>query len=143
MRQTTMFKNGERGHNWLHVDADGKILGRLAVKVAAALVGKHRPDYTPHVDTGDFVIVTNAEKIVMTGAKGDQNLKLRYSGYPGGQKAETYNQVRERKPEKLIEDAVRRMMPKHKLARHMLTKLKVYRGAVHPHQAQNPQTLEV
>lgn len=143
MRQTTMFKPGERTHNWLHVDADGQVLGRLAVKVAAALVGKHRPDYTPHVDTGDFVIITNAEKIVMTGDKGNQNLKLRYSGYPSGLKAETYNQVRDRKPELLIEDAVRRMMPKNKLARHMLTKLKVYRGPNHPHQAQNPQTLPV
>lgn len=142
MRQTTFLKNNERQKQWLHVDADGQILGRMAVKIAAALTGKHRPDYTPHVDTDDFVIVTNAEKVEMTGRKAEQNLKLRWSGYPGGQKSETYGQVRERRPEKLIEDAVRRMMPKNKLSRHMLTKLKVYRGPAHPHQAQNPQPLE-
>lgn len=95
----------------------------------------------PHIDTGDFVIVTNAEKIVMTGNKGDQKIKTRYSGYPGGLRAQTYNQIREKKPESLIEDAVKRMLPKGRLGRQMIDKLKVYKGDAHPHQAQQPTAL--
>lgn len=140
-RQTYFAKAGEVPQTWRHVDAEGQHLGRLAVDVASVLMGKHRPEYTPHVDTGEFVVVTNAKKVVMTGKKADQRLKLRYTEHPGGLKAETYGSVRERKPELLIEDAVRRMLPKSRLGRHMLKKLKVYPGVEHPHQAQNPKPL--
>lgn len=124
--------------NWRLVDATDVSLGRLAVDVATVLMGKHRPEYTPHVDCGDFVIVINGSKVGMTGAKGEQNMKQRYSRYPGGLKEESYASVRDRRPEKLIEDAVRRMLPKNRLSRHMLKKLKVYPGAEHPHQSQQP-----
>jgi len=143
MRQTYYAKNGDVAQNWHHVDADGKRLGRLAVEVATVLMGKHRPEYTPHVDTGDFVVITNADKVVMTGRKAEQRIKTRFSGYPGGLKANTYQELLERKPESVIEDAVRRMLPKNRLGRQMLSKLKVYRGDSHPHQAQQPQTLEI
>ncbi len=126
------------GKAWRLVDATEQPLGRLAVEVATVLMGKHRPEYTPHVDCGDFVIVTNAHKVGLTGRKAEQRLKLRYTRYPGGLKAESYGQLRERRPGKLIEDAVRRMLPKSRLGRHMLTKLKVYPDATHPHQAQQP-----
>jgi large subunit ribosomal protein L13 len=137
-RQTFFAKNGELHKQWRHVDAQGQPLGRLAVEVATVLMGKHRPEYTPHVDTGDFVIVTNATKVALTGNKGEQRLKMRYTEYPGGLKTETYASVRDRKPEKLIEDAVRRMLPKNRLGRVMLNKLKVYPGSEHPHASQNP-----
>jgi large subunit ribosomal protein L13 len=137
-RQTFFAKTGEVPKQWRHVDAEGQPLGRLAVEVATVLMGKHRPEYTPHVDTGDFVIVTNAGKVAMTGNKAQQRLKMRYTEYPGGLKTETYESVRRRKPEKLIEDAVRRMLPKNRLGRQMLTKLKVYPAADHPHVSQNP-----
>jgi large subunit ribosomal protein L13 len=141
MRQTTFAKSHELQKNWFIVDAEGKRLGRMAVDIATVLMGKHRPEYTPHIDSGDFVIVINAEKIVMTGNKGDQKIKTRYSGYPGGLRARTYNQILEIKPESLVEDAVRRMIPKGRLGRSMLSKLKVYKGDVHPHQAQQPTEL--
>jgi len=124
--------------NWRLVDAADVSLGRLAVDVATVLMGKHRPEYTPHVDCGDFVIIINGSKVGMTGSKADQNMKQRYSRYPGGLKEESYGDLRERRPEKLIEDAVRRMLPKNRLSRHMLKKLKVYPGAEHPHQSQQP-----
>ena len=143
MRQTYYAKNDEVPKNWHLVDASGKRLGRLAVEVATVLMGKHRPEYTPHVDTGDFVIITNAEKIVMTGRKAEQRIKTRFSGYPGGLKANTYEELLETKPESVIEDAVRRMLPKNRLGRQMLSKLKVYRGESHPHQAQQPQPLAI
>lgn len=143
MRQTTFVRKEDATHGWRHVDASGKRLGRLAAEIAPYLMGKHRPDYTPHVDLGDFIVVTNAEKIEMSGRKFEQRTKSRYSGYPGGLKVETYASIRDRKPEALIEDAVRRMLPKGILGRKMLTKLKVYKGADHPHQAQNPTPLEV
>ncbi len=134
MRRETFFaKAGDVAHVWRHVNAEGQPLGRLAVEVATVLMGKHRPEYTPHVDTGDFVIVTNATKVALTGNKADQRLKMRYTEYPGGLKTETYGSVRQRRPEKLIEDAVRRMLPKNRLSRHMMKKLKVYPGADHPH----------
>jgi large subunit ribosomal protein L13 len=142
-RQTTYLKPGEQKFAWRLVDADGQHLGRLASEVATVLMGKHRPEYTPHVDCGDFVVVTNASKVAMTGRKAEQRLKMRYTRFPGGLKAESYGQVRERKPEKLIEDAVRRMLPKSRLGRVMLSKLKVYPGAEHPHQAQQPEPLSV
>lgn len=129
--------------SWRIVDASQIPLGRLAVDVANVLMGKHRPEYTPHVDCGDFVVVVNAGKVALTGRKAEQNMKQRYSRYPGGLKEESYGSVRERRPEKLIEDAVRRMMPKNRLSRHMLKKLKVYPGAEHPHAGNNPVKLEV
>jgi large subunit ribosomal protein L13 len=142
-RQTWVAKNGEVAKGWRIVDASGVPLGRLAAEVATVLMGKHRPEYTPHVDTGEFVIITNAGQVAMTGRKGEQKLKMRYSGYPGGLKAQTYNQVREHAPERLIEDAVRRMMPKNRLGRHMLDKLKIYEGTDHPHAGVNPVELKV
>jgi len=137
-RQTFFAKTGEVPKLWRHVDAADQPLGRLAVEVATVLMGKHRPEYTPHVDTGDFVIVTNATKVALTGNKAEQRLKMRYTEYPGGLKTETYGSVRERRPEKLVEDAVRRMLPKNRLGRVMLTKLKVFPGADHPYESQKP-----
>ena len=142
-RQTFLAKEGQVSKGWFVVDAEGVPLGRLAADVAQVLMGKHRPEYTPHVDTGDFVIVTNAQKVAMTGRKSEQRLKLRYTRHPGGLKAETYGQVRDSKPELLVQDAVRRMLPKNRLGRVMLTKLKVYPGAEHPHQAQQPEPMAV
>lgn len=129
--------------SWRLVDATDVSLGRLAVDVATVLMGKHRPEYTPHVDCGDFVVVINGSKVGLTGSKAEQNMKQRYSRYPGGLKEESYGDVRERRPEKLIEDAVRRMLPKNRLGRHMLKKLKVYPGAEHPHQSQQPIPMAV
>ncbi|MFN9993573.1 MAG: 50S ribosomal protein L13 [Phycisphaerales bacterium] len=142
-RQTYLAKPNELTKSWRIVDATDIPLGRLAAEVAMVLMGKHRPDYTPHVDSGDFVIVTNAKKVAMTGRKAEQRMKLRYSQYPGGLKAESYGQVRDRKPELLVEDAVRRMLPKNRLARVMLKGLMVYPGGEHPHGAQNPVALTV
>lgn len=126
---------------WRLVDATDVSMGRLAADVAQVLMGKHRPEYTPHVDCGDFVVVVNAGKVGITGRKAEQNVKQRYTRYTGGLKEETYGSLRDRRPEKLIEDAVRRMLPKNRLGRHMLTKLKVYPGAEHPHQSQQPVAL--
>ncbi len=142
-RQTWVAKNGEVAKGWHQVDATGVPLGRLATEVATVLMGKHRPEYTPHVDTGEFVIVLNASQVGLTGKKGAQKLRMRWSGYPGGLKAETYDSVRDRAPEKLIEDAVRRMLPKNRLGRHMLTKLKVYPGTEHPHAGVNAAELKI
>ena len=140
MRRQTFFAKtaGEIPKQWHHADADGRPLGRLAVEIATVLMGKHRPEYTPHVDTGDFVIVTNGTKVGLTGAKAEQKYKQRYTEYPGGLKTESYGSLRQRKPEQLIEDAVRRMMPKNRLTRHLLKNLKVYPGPDHPHAAENP-----
>jgi large subunit ribosomal protein L13 len=142
-RQTTLSKPGEPSKKWKVVDADGQPLGRLAAEVATVLMGKHKPSWTPHVDSGDAVIVINAGRVALTGKKADHKLKLRYSGYPGGLKAETYGQVRERRPERLISDAVRRMLPKSRLGRVMLSNLHVYRDAEHPHAQQKPVELKV
>lgn len=128
---------------WHLVDANDVPLGRLAVDVANVLMGKHRPEYTPHVDCGDFVIVINAGKIAMTGNKATQYTKQRYTRHTGGLKEETYASLRERRPEQIIEDSVRRMMPKNRLSRHMLKKLKIYAGAEHPHASQQPVKMEV
>ena len=132
---------GQVDRVWRHIDADGVPLGRLASDVALVLMGKHRPEYTPHVDTGDYVIVTNAEKIGLTGRKAEHKMVKRYSGYPGGLKLESYGSVRQRRPERLIELAVRRMLPKNRLGRQMLKKLKVYPGPEHPHQTHQPVPL--
>ena len=142
-RQTYFAKTGELDKTWHHVDADGKILGRIATEIATILMGKHRPEYTPHVDSGDWVIVTNAQNVVMTGRKLEQKTLQSFSGYPGGQKVRTYADVMEKHPERLIELAVTRMLPKGRLGRQMSKKLRVYTGADHPHQAQQPMTLEI
>ncbi|MCZ6492500.1 MAG: 50S ribosomal protein L13 [Phycisphaerales bacterium] len=141
-RQTYFAKAADVTPAWRHVDAEGQVLGRLATRIATVLMGKHRPDYTPHVLGGDFVIVTNAEKIVLTGHKAQQKMKLRYSGYPGGLKAESYASLLKRRPRVVMEDAVRRMLPKNKLGRRMFTNLKVYAGPDHPHHAQQPVPLD-
>lgn len=141
MRQTYFAKKGDLEQRWLHVDAEGQRLGRLATEVATVLMGKHRPEYTPHVDTGDYVVVTNAEKIVLTGSKAQHKFRKTYSGYPSGQRMETYESLLARRPEVVIEDAVRRMLPKNRLGRQMIMKLKVYKGPTHPHQAQRPEPM--
>lgn len=140
--KTYMAKKEEFVPRWYFVDAQGKSLGRLAVRLATILMGKHRPTYTPHVDTGDFVVVVNAEKVGISGKKLDQKFRLTYSGYPGGLKKKSLRKVMEQKPTTIISEAVRRMLPKSKLGKHMLTKLKIYAGPDHPHEAQVPQALE-
>lgn len=128
---------------WYHVDASDRVLGRLAQRVASVLMGKHKPTYTPHVDTGDFVVVTNAEKIRVTGAKAEAMHYDRYSYYPGGFKSITYREMLATHPDRIITTAVRRMLPKNALGRHMLKKLKVVAGDSHPYQAQQPKPLEM
>ncbi len=140
-RQTYFAKKGDIHPDWRIVDATDRPLGRLASEIATVLMGKHRPEYTPHVDCGDFVVVTNGQKVGLTGKKADQKLKMRYTGYPGGLKAESFGSLRERRPEKLIEDAVKRMLPKNRLGRQMIKKLKVYPGLDHPHTSQQPRAL--
>jgi len=135
-------KPHEIERQWHHVDADGQVLGRLAVKLATVLMGKHKPTYTPHVDTGDFVVVTNAEKIRLTGRKAESKSYARYSYHPGGLRVTPYNVMKERHPERIIQFAVKRMLPKSAHGRRLLKKLKVYAGAEHPHQAQQCQTLD-
>jgi len=130
-------------HKWLLVDADGAILGRLAAKLAPILMGKTKPIYTPHVDTGDYVVVINADKIRLTGKKAETKQYDYYTHYPGGHKYVSFADMMAKKPEKVVELAVRRMLPKNKLARKMLKKLKVYRGAEHNHAAQRPEKIEL
>ena len=140
-RQTTFTKTGEHKAAWRHVDADGQVLGRLATQIAQTLMGKHRPTYTPHVDTGDFVIVTNVEKLVLTGSKAADKVHATYSRYPGGRRTETYESLLKRRPGKVLEIAVARMLPKSKLGKQMAGKLRIYTGPDHPHQAQQPEPL--
>lgn len=128
---------------WYVVDAEGQTLGRLATQIARVLRGKNKPQYTPHVDTGDFVVVVNAEKVVVTGKKAEQKVYRRHSGYPGGMKETSYARMMERKPTEILRKAVRGMMPRGRLARQQLRKLKIYAGPEHPHAAQSPQRLEV
>ncbi len=128
---------------WYVIDAEGKTLGRLASEIARVLRGKNKPQYTPHVDVGDFVVVVNAEKVVVTGKKAEQKVYRRHSGYPGGMKETSYGRMMERRPEEILRRAVYGMMPKTRLARRQMGKLKIYAGAEHPHAAQNPQKLEV
>ena len=128
---------------WWVVDAEGKVLGRLASEIAKVLRGKHKPMYTPHLDTGDHVIVVNAEKIRVTGKKEEQKTYFRHSGYMGGDKHIPFAEMREKHPERVIELAVKGMMPKSNLGRLMLKKLKVYAGPEHPHEAQQPEELEI
>ena len=141
--KTYMAKPGEVEQKWYVVDAQGQVFGRLASKVANILHGKNKPEYTPHVDTGDYVIVINADKLVFTGKKLDQKLYYRHSGYPGGLKTTKYRDLMENKPEFALYEAVRRMLPKNKLGRKMLKKLRVYRGAEHDHAAQKPEAIEL
>jgi large subunit ribosomal protein L13 len=128
---------------WFVIDAEGQRLGRLATEIAMILRGKNKATFTPHLDTGDFVVVINAEKIVVTGKKSEQKLYRRDSGRPGGMKVETFSQLQARIPERILEKAVKGMLPKNTLGRKLFTKLKVYTGSVHPHDAQQPQTLAI
>ena len=128
--------------NWFLVDAEGQTLGRLASEIANVLRGKNKPSFTPHLDTGDFVIVVNAEKIEVSGKKTSQKLYRRHSGRPGGMKIEKFETLRDRIPERIIEQAVKGMLPHNSLGRHQFKKLKVYKGSEHPHDAQNPVLLK-
>lgn len=139
--KTFMAKPGEVEQKWWVVDANDLVLGRLASEIAVVLMGKHRPTYTPHVDTGDFVVVVNAEKIAMSGTKWDKKRYAWYTGYTR-QRSESARDRLEKKPEKIITEAVRRMLPKNKLGVKMLAKLKVYAGSEHPHQAQCPEATD-
>ncbi len=139
--KTYMAKGETLERKWYVVDADGMVLGRLASQVAAILRGKHKPIYTPHVDTGDHVIIINADKVVLTGNKLDKKMYYRHTGYPGGIKAVSYRNLRDNKPEFMVYEAVRCMMPKGPLGRQMLKKLRVYAGSEHDHQAQMPEVL--
>lgn len=128
---------------WFVVDAEDKTLGRLATEIAHRLRGKHKPEYTPHVDTGDYIVVVNAEKIRVTGNKFNDKMYYRHSGYPGGIKEMNFKDMQDRHPERIVEKAVKGMLPKNPLGRAMFKKLKVYAGAEHPHTAQQPQTLDI
>jgi large subunit ribosomal protein L13 len=133
----------DRERVWYVVDAEGKTLGRLATQIADVLRGKRKPTYTPHVDVGDFVIVVNAEKVAVTGDKREKKLYWRHSGYPGGIRSRTLGDMLEKRPEEVIRKAVKGMLPRNRLARQQLRKLKVYAGPEHPHQAQTPEKLEI
>jgi large subunit ribosomal protein L13 len=133
----------DRQRDWYVVDAEGKTLGRLATGIADALRGKRKPEYTPHVDTGDFVIVVNADKIEVSGRKREQKTYYRHTGYPGGIRSRSLNEMLERNPEEVIRKAVKGMLPRNRLGRAQLRKLKVYAGPDHPHAAQQPKPLEI
>ena len=141
--KTYVANANDRERNWLVVDATGQTLGRLATQIADMLRGKRKPEYTPHVDTGDFVIVVNAEKIAVTGNKRADKKYYRHSGYPGGIKERTLNDMLERRPEEVIRHAVKGMLPRNKLARQQINKLKIYAGPEHPHAAQQPKPMEI
>ncbi len=141
--KTYVANSATRERNWVVVDASGQTLGRLATQIASTLRGKGKPEYTPHVDTGDFVVVVNAEKIVVTGNKRTEKRYYRHSGYPGGLRSRTLEEMLDRRPEEVIRKAVKGMLPKNRLARKQLTKLKVYAGPDHPHQAQQPRPMEI
>lgn len=141
--KTSSAKPHEIERKWFVIDAQGQTLGRLATRVATVLRGKHKPIYTPHIDCGDYVIVVNAEKINVTGQKLDQKIYYRHSGYPGGLKQVTLRRQLQTHPERVIEAAVRGMLPKNRLGRKMFKKLKVYDGPDHPHQAQQPEPLDL
>jgi len=141
--KTYSAKPNEVPQDWLLVDAEGKTLGRLAVQIAHRLRGKHKPTFTPHVDTGDFIVVINADKVKLTGKKLDDKKYYRHTGYPGGIREINAADLLATKPTDIITGAVRGMLPKNSLGRKMLSKLKIYAGSAHPHQAQNPQTLEL
>ena len=143
MASSTSASAADIRHDWVVVDATDQVLGRLATRVAQVLSGKHRASYVPYLDTGDFVVVTNAEKIRMTGTKLDVKVYRRHTGYPGGLKTVAMREMQAKYPERVIEAAVRGMLPKTKLGRKQIKKLKVYRGAKHPHEAQQPRPLKI
>ena len=138
-----MAKEGQIGGKWVLVDADGAILGRMATKIAMILMGKDKPAYTPHILTGDFVVVINAEKVKVTGNKAQYKEYDYYTLHPGGHKYVSFAEMMDKHPEKVIQLAVKRMLPKNKLGRDMMTRLKVYKGSEHVHQSQNPQKVEL
>jgi large subunit ribosomal protein L13 len=140
-RQTYIAKPGEIKTVWRHVDAEGKTLGRLATEVATVLMGKHRPEFTPGVISGDAVVVTNASKVVLTGRKLDQKTRRRWSGYPGGLKVRSYRQEMDSRPERIVSEAILRMVPKGRLGRDLAARLRVFAGATHTHTSQNPVDL--
>lgn len=142
-KSTHYAKQGEVARNWVLVDAEGAVLGRLATQIAMILRGKNKPQFTPNSDCGDFVVVINADKVQLTGNKADQKVYYRHSGYNGGLKAESFRQAMAKHPEQVIERAVRGMLPKTTLGRAQLKKLKVYAGPEHPHTAQNPTKIEL
>ena len=141
--KTYNARPSETDRAWHLVDADNQVVGRLAAQVATILRGKHKPEYTPHVDTGDFVVIVNAEKVRFTGKKETDKTYFRHSGYPGGVTTRTVREVRERHPERILERAIQGMLPKNRLGRAMAKKLKVYAGPDHPHDAQSPQSLDL
>lgn len=143
MEKTYSAKKEEIKRKWYIIDAKGKVLGKVAVKAATILRGKHKPIYTPHIDTGDYVIIINASQVVLTGKKLEQKYYRRHSGYPGGLKSIRYDRLLGEKPKKVIELAVKGMLPKTKLGRAMIKKLRVYKGSEHSHEAQNPVQIEV
>ena len=136
-----MIRAGEVRHEWFVVDATDQVLGRMASRIARVLSGKHRAGYVPYLDTGDFVVVTNASRVRLTGNKREAKIYRRHTGFPGGLKALPAHEVQAKRPERLIEEAVRGMLPKSRLGRRQIRKLKVYRGASHPHEAQRPRPL--
>ena len=140
---TRFVKTEDADIKWYVVDAKDLVLGRLAAKVAGVIRGKNKPSFTPNMDTGDFVIIVNADKVKMTGKRELQKTYFRHTGYPGGVKTLTYTQMMEKHPEKIIQNAVKGMLPKNRLGRQLIKKLKVYAGEEHPHQAQKPETLSV
>jgi large subunit ribosomal protein L13 len=141
LQKTWNAKPGEVQQRWFLVDAEGRTLGRLATQIADTLRGKTKPEYTPHVDTGDFVVVVNAEKVAVTGKKLDEKIYYRHSGYPGGLKQRTLREQLERRPTEVLRAAVKGMLPRNKLARRQILKLKIYAGPEHPHEAQRPEPL--
>ena len=141
--KTYSAKVGEVAHDWFVVDATDKTLGRLAAEIAHRLRGKHKAEYTPHVDTGDYIVVVNAEKVRVTGAKGTDKMYHRHTGYPGGLKSMSFEKLIDKAPERVIESAVKGMLPRNPLGRAMFRKLKVYAGDAHPHAAQQPQPLQI
>lgn len=141
--KTYYAKPGEVEREWLLIDAEDQVLGRVASKAATLLKGKHKPQYTPHVDTGDFVVIINADKIRLTGTKAAKKEYYHHTGHPGGLKMETFAEAMEKHPERVVERAVKGMLPKNTLGRAMGKKLKVYVGSEHPHMAQKPRTIEV
>jgi large subunit ribosomal protein L13 len=136
-------KASEISRSWYVVDAEGLVLGRLATEVARVLRGKHKVVYTPHLDTGDHVVIINADKVVLTSGKAEKKIVYRHSGYPGGIRSQTFADLLQRKPEEAVRRSIRGMLPKNRLGRAQLKKLKVYAGPVHPHAAQQPQPLEL
>jgi len=143
MNKTSIPSIDSINRQWYLVDAENQTLGRLASEVASVLRGKNKANYTPHLDTGDFVVIINAEKIRVTGKKADQKLYRRHSGRPGGLKVETFNALKDRIPERIVETAIKGMLPHNSLGRQLFRKLKVYKGSDHPHEAQSPQSLNI